>query len=127
MVNNVLNSPPFLPSFLLSSLPSSLPPFLLPRFLRSSLPSFLPSSLPPKMYVFMNMVIARVKNWSPDIILKAFEGKADEKKDEAPPGFVDLICFKIFSIGDLVVDIKHKNGHKWGPRGSPKASIWHAR
>ena len=39
-----------------------------------------------KMYVFTNMVITRVKNRSPDMILTAFDGKFDEKKDEIPPG-----------------------------------------
>ena len=63
--------------------------------------SFLPSSLPPKMYVFMNMVITQVKNGSPDMIPTAFEGKFNEKKMRYLPGFVDLICFKIFNIGDL--------------------------
>ena len=38
-----------------------------------------------KMYVFMNMVITRVKNRSPDMILTAFDGKFHEKKDELPP------------------------------------------
>ena len=41
-------------------------------------------------------------------------------------GFVDLICFKIFNIGNLRVDIKHKSGDKWNPRGSPWVRIWHA-
>ena len=39
-----------------------------------------------KMYTFINMVMTRVKNRSPDMILTAFEGKFDEKKDEIPPG-----------------------------------------
>ena len=38
-----------------------------------------------KMYVFMNMVITRVKNNSPDMILTGFDGKFHEKKDELPP------------------------------------------
>ena len=38
------------------------------------------------MVTFINMVIARVKNGSPDMIPTAFEGKLDEKKDEIPPG-----------------------------------------
>ena len=42
------------------------------------------------------------------------------------PGFVDLICFKIFNIKNLSADIKHKIGHNSGPRGSPMARIWHA-
>ena len=32
------------------------------------------------------MVITRVKNKFPDMILTAFDGKFDEKKDEIPPG-----------------------------------------
>ena len=38
-----------------------------------------------KMYIFINMVMTRVKNRSPDMILTAFEGKFDKKKDEIPP------------------------------------------
>ena len=38
------------------------------------------------MYAFINMVITRVKNGSPDMILTAFDGKFDEKKDQIPPG-----------------------------------------
>ena len=38
-----------------------------------------------KMYVFMNMVITRVKHASPDMILTAFDEKFHEKKDELPP------------------------------------------
>ena len=76
------------------------------------------------MYVFMNMVVTRVKNWSPDMIPSPFDGKIDETKDELPR-FVDLICFIFFNFGSLRVDIKHKNGYKWCPRGSPWAKIWH--
>ena len=43
-----------------------------------------------KMYVFINMVVTRVKNRSPDMILTAFDGKFHEKKDELPPETVDL-------------------------------------
>ena len=32
-------------------------------------------------------------------------------------GFVDLICFKFFNIGNWSADINPENGHKWGPRG----------
>ena len=39
-----------------------------------------------KIHVFINMVITRVKNRSPDMIPVAFEGNFDEKKDEIPPG-----------------------------------------
>ena len=37
------------------------------------------------MVTFINMVITRVKNGSPDMILMAFDGKCKEKKDEIPP------------------------------------------
>ena len=39
-----------------------------------------------KMVTFINMVITRVTNWSPDMILTPFDGKFDEKKYEIPPG-----------------------------------------
>ena len=36
------------------------------------------------------------------------------------PGFVDVICFKFFNIGNFSVDINPQNGHnsgqKWVPR-----------
>ena len=38
-----------------------------------------------KMYAFINMVITRVENGSPDMIPVAFERKFDELKDELPP------------------------------------------
>ena len=38
-----------------------------------------------KMFTFMKMVITRVTNGSPDMILTAFDGKFHEKKDELPP------------------------------------------
>ena len=38
------------------------------------------------MVIFINMVITRVKNASPDMILTAFDRKFHEKKDEIPPG-----------------------------------------
>ena len=38
------------------------------------------------MVTFINMVITRVKNGSPDMILTPFDGKFDEKKDEIPLG-----------------------------------------
>ena len=38
------------------------------------------------MVTFINMVIIGVENGSPDMILVAFDGKLDEKKDEIPPG-----------------------------------------
>ena len=38
-----------------------------------------------EMCVFINMVITRVKNGSPDMILTPFDRKFHEKKDEIPP------------------------------------------
>jgi hypothetical protein len=38
------------------------------------------------MFTFMEVVITRVENWSPDMIPVAFERKFDELKDEIPPG-----------------------------------------
>ena len=38
------------------------------------------------LLAFINMVITRVKNGSPNMIVTAFDGKTDEKKDEIPPG-----------------------------------------
>ena len=64
------------------------------------------------MVTFRKMVITRVKNKSPDMIPTAFEGKFDEKKMRYLPGFVDLICFKFFNIGNGKTDINPKNGHK---------------
>ena len=72
------------------------------------------------------MVITGVENWSPDMIPMAFERKFDEKKMRYLPGFVDLIYFIFFNIGNLGADIKPKNCHKWGPRGSPHARIRYA-
>ena len=63
----------------------------LPRFL----PSF-PSITFTKMYVFINMVITHVKNWSPDMILTPFDRKFDEKKYEIPPGICRPHIFEIF-------------------------------
>ena len=37
------------------------------------------------MVIFIDMVITRVKNGSPDMILTAFHRKFHEKKDEIPP------------------------------------------
>ena len=63
------------------------------------------------------MVITRVKNGSPDMILVAFERKFDEKKDEIPPGICRPHIPQIIQYGELSADIKPKNGHKWGPPG----------
>ena len=43
-----------------------------------------------KMVTFIKMVITPFKNRSPDMILTPFGGKIHEKKDEIPPGPVDL-------------------------------------
>ena len=56
------------------------------------------------------MVITGVKNGSPDMIPVAFDKKFDEKKMRYLPGFIDLICFKLFNIGDGRTTIKSQ---KW--------------
>ena len=38
-----------------------------------------------KMFTFMKMVITGVENWSPDMILVAFERKFDENLNKIPP------------------------------------------
>ena len=47
------------------------------------------------------MIINGVENWSPDMIMVAFDGKFDEKNMRYLPGFVDLIYFKLFNIREL--------------------------
>ena len=54
------------------------------HFMIPSLP--FPSLTFTKIYVFINIVITRIKNGSPDMILTPFDRKFDEKKDEIPPG-----------------------------------------
>ena len=49
-----------------------------------------------KMFTFFEMVIIGVENGSPDMILVAFDGKFDEKKDEIPPGICRPHIFEIF-------------------------------
>ena len=51
-----------------------------------------------KMFTFINMVMTRVKNRSPDMILTTFDGKFDEKKDEIPPGICRPPYTSNFSI-----------------------------
>ena len=86
-------------------------PFSLPFF-----PSLFPSphiyiyTFISKMVTFINMVITRVKNGSPDMILTAFEGKFDAKKDEIPPG----ICRPHM----------HQNFQYWGFEGWHKTQKW---
>ena len=41
------------------------------------------------MVTFINMVITRVKNVSPDMILTAFDGKLDEHKMRYLPGSIE--------------------------------------
>ena len=48
------------------------------------------------VFVFINMVISRFKNGSPDIILTAFDRNFDEKKDEIPPGICRLHLLQNF-------------------------------
>ena len=57
-----------------------------------------------KIVTSINMVITRVENWSPDMILVAFKGKFDETKMRYLPGFVDFIYFKLFNIREVTAD-----------------------
>ena len=65
------------------------------------------------------MVITGVKNGSPDMILTAFEGKFDEKKDGLPPGVHRPHILEIFQYRGG--DGRHKNAKMvitrviWGP------------
>ena len=45
-----------------------------------------------KMFTFFEMVIIGVENGSPDMILVAFDGKFEEKKDGIPPGVHRTPC-----------------------------------
>ena len=67
------------------------------------------------MVTFINMVMNGVENGSPDMILVAFDGKFVRKKMRYLPGFVDLIYFKFFNIGELTADTKTQ---KWSYMGS---------
>ena len=49
-----------------------------------------------QIVTFMNMVITGVENGSPDMILVAFEGKFDEKKDGIPPRICRPHIFETF-------------------------------
>ena len=49
-----------------------------------------------KMYAFINTVITRVKNGSPDMIPVAFERKFDEHLNEIPPGIYRPDIVEIF-------------------------------
>ena len=75
------------------------------------------------MVTLIKIVITRVKNWSPDMILTAFERKFDENKYEIPPETCRPHMLQNIQYWNLKVDIKHTNGHKWGPRGSPMVRI----
>ena len=59
-----------------------------------------------KMYVFINMVITRVKNRSPDMILVAFDRKFDESLNEIPAGIYRPHILDFFNIGVGRTDIK---------------------
>ena len=47
------------------------------------------------MFTFIKVVVTGVKNWSPDMIPVAFEGKLDEKFDEIPP----VEIFQYWGVG----------------------------
>ena len=54
------------------------------------------------MVTFIKMVITRVKNRSPDIIMMPFDRKFDEKKDEIPLGICRpdmLYVFQYWGFG----------------------------
>ena len=53
-------------------------------------------------------------------------GNLMRKKMRYLMGFVDLIYFKLFNIGNWRTDIKPKNGYKWGHMGFPMGRILHA-
>ena len=80
-----------------------------------------------KMITFIKMLITGVENWSPDMILVAFDRKFDENLNEIPPGIYrpHIVGF-FFNIGDGRIDINPKNGHNSGHMGSPMARILHA-
>ena len=62
------------------------------------------------MFTFMKMVITRVENWSPDMILVAFDGKFDELKDGITRGIYRPHIGDFFNIGDGRSD---KKTQKW--------------
>ena len=68
-------------------------------------------------------------NWGRKLVSRHDSGDSKgnliRKKMGYPTGFVDLIYFKFFNIGDWRTDINPKNAHIWGPKGSPMARIWH--
>ena len=53
------------------------------------------------MVTIINMVITGVENGSPDMILVAFDGKFDEKKDEILPGICRPHIFQIFQYWEF--------------------------
>ena len=63
-----------------------------------------------KMVTFINMVITRVENWSPNMIPVAFDRKFDEKQDEIPPGICRPHILEIFQYWDGRTD---KKTQKW--------------
>ena len=54
-----------------------------------------------KIVTFINIVINGIENGSPDMILVAFEGKFDGKKDEIPPGNCRPHMLQIFQYWGL--------------------------
>ena len=54
-----------------------------------------------KIVTFMNMVIIGHENGSPDMILVAFDGKFDEKKDEIPAGICRPHMFHFFQYWEF--------------------------
>ena len=75
-----------------------------------------------KMYALINIVITRVENVSPDMILVAFERKFEEEFDEMPPGICRHHMLQIIQYWGW--EDCHKNtkmvinGVIWGPHGS---------
>ena len=53
------------------------------------------------MVLFLNIVITRDKNGSPDMILTAFDVKFHEKKDEIPP----VACRPPYTSNYLILGI----------------------
>ena len=79
-----------------------------------------------QMYVFIDMVITRAKNWSPDMILTAFDGKFHEQKDEIPP----RACRPSKTLNknnvqglDLQQVEKQKMSKKWTPNKLKKNNV----
>ena len=65
------------------------------------------------------MVITRIENGSPDMILTAFEGKFHDKKMGYLPGSIDSIYFNFFNNGNWRLDINPKMIINQVPGGPP--------